>query len=126
MGCCCSTPIDERTPEEQTVSQLIYLHRQERRLLQAAQQARADMTMIAKVLRPDIFPSPVQHIREPSPEEAEKMKGKECVICMERAKDTVLLPCKHMQTCTTCTANIHTCPICRKAFAPHEVMRVFA
>lgn len=43
-----------------------------------------------------------------------------CVVCWERQKQTLLLPCKHIAMCTPCTLAVlglqreqRTCPICR-------------
>eukprot|EP00854_Cymbomonas_tetramitiformis_P011297 gene11297-13347_t len=41
-----------------------------------------------------------------------------CVVCYERRKNTVFLPCKHMCTCAECTAQLaqsegFLCPVCR-------------
>ena len=44
-----------------------------------------------------------------------------CVVCMEREKKVVLLPCKHMCMCKVCTAEIIAdsarCPVCREHVA---------
>jgi hypothetical protein len=43
--------------------------------------------------------------------------GNECVICMEAARDTAALPCRHMCLCHACAGALRTqtnkCPICR-------------
>ena len=36
----------------------------------------------------------------------------ECVICMERIKNILFVPCHHFAVCRVC-ANLHSCPICR-------------
>ena len=42
---------------------------------------------------------------------------RECVICFEVVKDTVVLPCRHLCLCQGCTQIVrmqnNTCPICR-------------
>ncbi|GMH28463.1 hypothetical protein Nepgr_030306 [Nepenthes gracilis] len=44
--------------------------------------------------------------------------GKECVICMTEAKDTAVLPCRHMCMCSECAKELrlqsNKCPICRQ------------
>lgn len=44
--------------------------------------------------------------------------GKECVICMTEAKDTAVLPCRHMCMCRECAKELrlqsNKCPICRQ------------
>lgn len=39
--------------------------------------------------------------------------NKECVVCFEREKDTLFLPCKHMQVCGVCADRHSECPVCR-------------
>ena len=36
----------------------------------------------------------------------------ECKICMNSIIDTVLLPCGHALSCTECTKESKTCPVC--------------
>jgi hypothetical protein len=36
-----------------------------------------------------------------------------CVICLTEAKDTVIVPCGHCCSCSTCAANLTACPMCR-------------
>ena len=44
--------------------------------------------------------------------------GSECVICMSEAKDTTVLPCRHMCMCSGCARVLRVqsnrCPICRQ------------
>ncbi len=37
----------------------------------------------------------------------------ECVICWCNPKDTVLVPCGHFCVCSSCAANVPSCPVCR-------------
>jgi hypothetical protein len=39
-----------------------------------------------------------------------------CVICQEREKSVVLLPCRHMCLCAECALHDHLqqCPLCRR------------
>lgn len=37
-----------------------------------------------------------------------------CVICRDEQKNVVLMPCRHLCLCITCSGSIHTCPLCRK------------
>ena len=39
--------------------------------------------------------------------------GSECVVCLERPRDVVILNCGHICTCRSCSAMLTTCPICR-------------
>lgn len=36
-----------------------------------------------------------------------------CVVCLSESKDTVLVPCGHCCSCSTCAASLATCPMCR-------------
>ena len=40
----------------------------------------------------------------------------ECVVCLERPKSHVLIPCGHQCICETCQARLipGNCPVCRK------------
>ena len=51
-----------------------------------------------------------------------------CIVCLERARSHVLLPCGHKCLCAVCAASImatagHTCPVCRDTIV--HVHRVF-
>ena len=39
--------------------------------------------------------------------------GNDCVVCLEGAKDTAVLPCKHLCVCGSCAAQLDACPVCR-------------
>ena len=39
-------------------------------------------------------------------------KEHECMICMDRSKDTVLVPCGHC-LCSICVLRVERCPMCR-------------
>ena len=36
-----------------------------------------------------------------------------CVICLEKNKCYVFLPCKHACCCEECSKNLKQCPVCR-------------
>jgi len=40
-----------------------------------------------------------------------------CVICCERPKTVVLLPCRHLSSCPSCSLALASCPLCRAAVA---------
>jgi len=44
---------------------------------------------------------------------SEKEDEKQCTICAERQKDTVLVPCGHF-FCSVCSREVQICPNCRK------------
>lgn len=37
-----------------------------------------------------------------------------CVICRDEQKNVVLMPCRHLCLCVTCTGSVRICPLCRK------------
>lgn len=51
----------------------------------------------------------------------EDVEGTDCVICLSEARDTTVLPCRHMCMCHDCAravqAQANKCPVCR---APME------
>lgn len=46
-----------------------------------------------------------------------------CVVCLERPRDEVLVPCGHMVLCQDCCADImastNECPMCRETIEDH-------
>jgi hypothetical protein len=36
-----------------------------------------------------------------------------CVICMQQERDSLLLPCRHLCSCSYCGQQISQCPLCR-------------
>lgn len=40
-------------------------------------------------------------------------ESNECVICMSAEKNTAIIPCGHLATCSECVLNLRECPICR-------------
>lgn len=47
-----------------------------------------------------------------------------CVVCMEKEKDRLFLPCNHMCCCSDCAENIRKCPLCRvRLTRKHKVYR---
>eukprot|EP00126_Sphaerothecum_destruens_P002695 Sdes_comp16119_c0_seq1m5348 len=50
----------------------------------------------------------------------------ECVVCMVDAKDTLVLPCRHLCLCSSCAEVLrfqsHKCPICRAPF--HSLLQI--
>jgi len=57
--------------------------------------------------------STVRHI---TPQSLDK---ENCLICMERTREIVFLPCSHFLTCPLCAPKLTTCPICNKKLEKH-------
>lgn len=70
-----------------------------------------------------------QHTEEEEVRDPEETinEAKFCVICQERAKNVLLLPCKHVCLCTHCEYRLknygYKCPVCRTHV--RETMKVF-
>jgi len=45
---------------------------------------------------------------------AEKFGDIFCVVCLKNARDTMLLPCGHLGTCSSCCKDLSQCPMCRR------------
>ncbi len=44
-------------------------------------------------------------------------ESKECLVCLDEEKNTVVMPCGHLCICSDCGKGLikakHTCPVCR-------------
>ena len=49
--------------------------------------------------------------------------GNECVVCMDRPRNTVLTPCGHLACCHACATRLSRCPVCRARVA--QAVRTF-
>ena len=57
--------------------------------------------------------------------ERSEQDQRHCAVCLDRDRNTALLPCGHVVLCTVCarSANMKTCPICRSEIA--KVIEVY-
>lgn len=55
------------------------------------------------------------HINVNNEAEVEVGISNRCCVCMEAVKNTLFQPCKHVATCSACSAQVSDCPICRIA-----------
>lgn len=56
---------------------------------------------------------------------AEANNKSECVICMDKAIDSVITTCGHSAVCLPCGNTITQCPICRNPFTQEQIIKLF-
>lgn len=61
-------------------------------------------------------------VKVKAPEEGEvQPRGTTCCsVCLKGAMEVVLKPCRHVATCTACTAHLRHCPVCRAPIVSSE------
>lgn len=107
--------------------QLFHLLRRLRQLLNHTTQIRLPTFNISRVFRPEIRRS----LSTPLPQNKDNLNRSNddwsCIICQERLKCILLLPCRHVCMCSECNVRLqlydNSCPICRNAI--DDTMRVF-
>ncbi|UJR25648.1 hypothetical protein I4U23_006999 [Adineta vaga] len=57
--------------------------------------------------------------------EASNNDKSECVICMERAIDSVITTCGHSAVCLPCGNQITQCPVCRNTFNQQQIIKLY-
>ena len=45
---------------------------------------------------------------------SDKEVSQECVVCLDKKKTVLILPCKHLCVCSLCVKRLKKCPVCRK------------
>ncbi|XP_064325268.1 E3 ubiquitin-protein ligase LRSAM1 isoform X3 [Phalacrocorax carbo] len=107
----------------------------QRAILKRAQEILAVAKTIPELLRTvdaevPVAPEPSAPLEEPpspvvptAPLLQWDEKKSECIVCMERETQMVLLPCGHVCCCQSCCERLHTCPLCRKDIA--QRIRIF-
>ena len=93
---------------------------------------RSDIAQIIfDLTRPPARPSPVYQpepsLQTPSYGETGRGEGgasdtqgnvsRECVVCMNAQRTTMLRPCGHVCVCSECAEAVSTCPLCRQSIA---------
>jgi hypothetical protein len=48
--------------------------------------------------------------------------GATCSICLDRASNVLLRPCRHVCACRVCAPSLSTCPICRAFIVDRETV----
>lgn len=46
-------------------------------------------------------------------EDSRRKRAAECVVCMEKPRDTAFIPCGHAICCSACATSLRNCPSCR-------------
>ena len=59
----------------------------------------------------------VQQLQEQLERERE---SKQCVVCMDRPRSMMMVPCKHFCACETCSSRLRKCPMCNRYFSRVE------
>lgn len=54
-------------------------------------------------------------IKKKGKKKHDNLSALECVVCYDKRRDTLILPCKHFFTCSTCTKKLKQCPICNSS-----------
>ncbi|PAA92233.1 hypothetical protein BOX15_Mlig032757g1 [Macrostomum lignano] len=57
------------------------------------------------------------------PEESPETDWRTCKVCMVHRINVILLDCGHLCCCSRCSANLQTCPICRKVIRAEAPVR---
>jgi len=66
----------------------------------------------------------VKKQEEPKPKPVDQYENPdECVICMDKKRSVVNVPCGHLVLCDTCGPTVKECPICRAAIT--NILTVF-
>jgi hypothetical protein len=68
-------------------------------------------------------PSPPTIAQEIAEEAVTQPEGIVCRVCLLTERDTVLLPCFHLVSCTSCRLRLEKCPVCRQSISGS--MKVF-
>jgi len=69
-------------------------------------------------------PPGVQGMEKEKREEGEGDEN-ECIICMEKGRDSVVVGCGHFCMCMECAMKYDKCPVCRGTYSKDQVIRVF-
>lgn len=122
-SCLESAPLDEGSKEEVLTASSHAPHAQ---ITQAVLEKKGDGNFQVKVIKQILSIDGARYeLREifgisDSDEAAisDVESGKECIICLTEAKNTAVLPCRHMCLCSDCAKELrlqsNKCPVCRQ------------
>ena len=89
----------------------------ERRLYKKAPSKAAylDVTSLPSRVRIVSLKMEVRLLKRSNKRKGEQLERDACVICLEKCRNVVLMPCRHLCMCKACNANLRKreCPICR-------------
>lgn len=102
-----------------------------RRLVNRARQIRMPSLNFNRATRARRFPEVRRSLSTPLPQDKDNLNRSNddrcCVICQERLKCILLLPCRHVCMCSECNTRFqlydNSCPICRNDI--EDTMRIF-
>eukprot|EP00434_Breviolum_minutum_P032758 symbB.v1.2.028969.t3/scaffold3123.1/size63075/7 len=57
-------------------------------------------------------------------EESEEEAGNECMVCFDRRRNVIVLPCRHCSVCLSCLRSMRDerCPLCRSTFSAYLLL----
>jgi len=119
------TGIIDLTKSSSTVDS-VKLIRAKRELPKAKVTARDAEKISAKNETIVTAPEITQKLTVPSGPQEIHQESPLCIVCQEKDRDAVFLPCRHLCTCNLCATSqlLKSCPLCRKNIT--AVLRVFA
>lgn len=73
---------------------------------------------VPMVIEKQPLPKPVENEKARQEDDEEEKSGRFCVVCMERSKNQLFMPCNHVSCCKECGDALRDkqCPICRVPF----------
>lgn len=66
--------------------------------------------------------APDQRVAQPATKKAKAVSqdDMECLCCADNQKDTILIPCGHLEMCGECANKVQVCPSCSKAIEKRQ------
>ena len=55
-----------------------------------------------------------KRVKKYKKDEVTSIEEKQCKICMTNRMKVLFLPCRHLLSCSTCSKQCNSCPVCRK------------
>jgi len=48
-----------------------------------------------------------------------------CVVCMSSKAEAAITVCGHLGLCLECAPKLRSCPLCRAAYTPDQILKIF-